>query len=136
MKTARDYLREIHRAATDDGTCAEARVGTIRGILAFALGDDEAIRLDDAAHESATRHSYGSLADHNEHVAFFKLAAAGEDCEPLTTSAVEGFAAGRLHRHRAHGGGRASASVMGATMATDSIEMPAEVDGISARRAS
>lgn len=69
--------------------------------------DSAAVALDNAAHESATRHSYGALEDHNEHVRCFKAAARGEQCEIESTAAAEGFEAGRKHRQH-HGGGLGS----------------------------
>lgn len=142
-QTVHNHLRAILR--TDDIVAARVHaayaISELTGSNAYALLSeaaqereaDSAAALDNAAHESAVRHSYGALEDHNAHVAAFKAAARGEQCEIESTAAAEGFASGRLFRH-VHGG--SVPVVMPATMAPDSIEMPAEVDGISARRAS
>ena len=143
-QTVHNHLRAILR--TDDIVAARVHaawaISELTGANAYALlseaaqereADSAAVALDNAAHESAVRHSYGALEDHNAHVAAFKAAARGEQCEIESTAAAEGFASGRLFRH-VHGG--SVPVVMPATMAPESIEMPAESDGISARRAS
>lgn len=142
MRTAVEYLREIHRIAHDDTLSTAERVGRIQAeafVACIDLGTDpredaEAVALDNAAHESAQRASYGALAHDHQHIAAFKEAVAGRPCSIASIAAREGYGAGL--RYARHGGGRASASFMGATMANDSTEMPAEAMSRSAAVAS
>lgn len=97
--------------------------------------DREALMLDHAAWSYAIGCSYRSLEHELESVAAFKAAVRGEDLEDgATRAAVDGYAAGRLHRHQTHGGARdrgpASVEVMAATVASDSAEIAPVSAGI------
>lgn len=127
-QTVHNHLRAILR--TDDIVAARVRaayaISELTGANAYALlseaADERAIMLDDAAHESATRHSYGALDDHNEHVRCFKEAFDGRPCTVESPAGSEGFEAGRKHRQR-HGGGLGS--LMTGTIAPAAAESPA-----------
>lgn len=141
-----EHLRAILANARD--------VSTVRTHAAFALSrlthenaytliaeavaeeaaDLAAIELDNAAHAGAKRRSYGDLPT-LEYVDFFKRAYRGEALTAVTTPQVDGFADGRAYRAEHHGGSLQSVS-MPATMATDSAEMPAERESVSAAVAS
>lgn len=120
-QTVHNHLRAILR--TNDIVAARVHaayaISELTGANAYALlseaADERAIMLDDAAHESATRHSYGALDDHNEHVRCFKEAFYGRPCTVESPAGSEGFEAGRKHRQR-HGGGLGS--LMSAPCAT------------------
>lgn len=127
-QSVHNHLRAILR--TDDIVAARVRaayaISELTGVNAYALlseaADERAIMLDDAAHESATRHSYGALDDHNEHVRCFKEAFYGRPCTVESPAGSEGFEAGRKHRQR-HGGGLGS--LMTGTIAPAAAESPA-----------
>lgn len=127
-QTVHNHLRAILR--TDDIVAARVRaayaISELTGANAYELlseaADERAIMLDDAAHESATRHSYGALDDHNEHVRCFKEAFYGRPCTVESPAGSEGFEAGRKHRQR-HGGGLGS--LMTGTIAPAAAESPA-----------
>lgn len=132
-QTVHNHLRAILR--TDDIVAARVHaawaISELTGANAYELlseaaqereADSAAVALDNAAHESAVRHSYGALDDHNEHVRCFKEAFYGRPCTVESPAGSEGFEAGRKHRQR-HGGGLGS--LMTGTIAPAAAESPA-----------
>lgn len=135
MSTA-TKLREILHVSVDDSQSAEIRVLRMQAIAAFALAaetkepvmlTDEEYRLSACAWESAHRASYGSYVDQSIHAGSFVEGARGRPRSVESAAARAGYGAGEAHAAR-HGGPRGPdvESVMGATMAIDSAEMPAE----------